>query len=115
MATQALSSGAKFGVAAAELEIDEEEQSRARTRRYSTIGRWAVGLSMLVLWEVLTRLKIVDAYFFSSPVLIAQTAFKAATAGSLWTDVSPASRWAPRSVSRRGGRTCTATCSSRIS
>jgi NitT/TauT family transport system permease protein len=87
MATQALSGGANISFAPAELGIDEEEQSRARTRRYSTIGRWAVGLTMLVLWEVLTRLKIVDPYFFSSPVLIAQTAYKAAAAGSLWTDV----------------------------
>jgi NitT/TauT family transport system permease protein len=86
MATQALI-GSSAPIAAAEVEIDEEERARLRVARLSTIGRWAVGLTILVLWEVLTRVKIVDPYFFSSPSLIAQTAFKAATQGSLWNDV----------------------------
>jgi NitT/TauT family transport system permease protein len=87
MATRLLAGTATMTVAPAEFGADEEELARARTRRYSTIGRWAVGIAIVVLWEGLTRLKIVDAYFFSSPLLIAQTAYKAATAGSLWTDI----------------------------
>ncbi len=87
MATQALAGSHSAPSAPLDLDIDEEELARARVRRLSTIGRWAVGITMLVLWEVLTRIKVVDPYFFSSPSLIAQTAYKAATQGTLWTDV----------------------------
>src|ERR1700733_5145595 len=87
MATQALVNAPGVVHPPLEADLDEEERSRARVKRLSTIGRWVVGLSILVLWEVLTRIKVVDPYFFSSPSLIAQTAYKAATQGSLWTDI----------------------------
>ena len=67
--------------------IDDDELTRRRVARYTAIGRWGVGILALVLWEVLTRAKIVDAYFFSSPFLIVGTAYKAFTAGTLWTDI----------------------------
>jgi NitT/TauT family transport system permease protein len=87
MATQAFAGPSGSAVAQFDVEVDEEERARLRVARRSTIGRWAVGLAILVLWEVLTRVKVVDPYFFSSPSLIAQTAYKAATQGSLWNDV----------------------------
>jgi NitT/TauT family transport system permease protein len=87
MATQALVGNHSAVSSPFEFDVDEEERARARVRRLSTIGRWAVGLSIFVLWEVLTRIKVIDPYFFSSPSLIAQTAYKAATQGSLWTDI----------------------------
>jgi NitT/TauT family transport system permease protein len=68
-------------------QIDEDALAARRIARYSAIGRWGVGILAIVLWEVLTRLKIVDAYFFSSPSLIVATAYKAFTAGTLWTDI----------------------------
>ena len=68
--------------------MDDEERSRLRVRRYSTIGQWVVGILIVVLWEGLTRIKVMDAYYFSSPTLIAQTAYKAWTAGSLWNDIA---------------------------
>ena len=71
-----------------ELGFDEDELTRRRISRYTMIGQWGVGILALVLWEVLTRLKIVDPYFFSSPSLICATAYKAFTAGSLWTDIA---------------------------
>jgi NitT/TauT family transport system permease protein len=87
MATQALVAGSGSALTQLEVEVDEEERARLRVLRRSTIGRWGVGIAILVLWEVLTRVKVVDPYFFSSPSLIAQTAYKAATQGSLWNDV----------------------------
>ena len=67
--------------------MDDEERSRKRIARYSTIGQWAVGVIIVVLWEVLTRLKIIDSYYFSSPLLIVETAYKAWTTGSLAGDI----------------------------
>jgi len=87
MATQALVGNHSAVSSPFEFDVDEEERARARVRRLSTIGRWVVGLSIFVLWEVLTRIHVIDPYFFSSPSLIAQTAYKAATQGSLWTDI----------------------------
>lgn len=70
-----------------DLGLDEDELERRRISRYTAIGRWGVGILALVLWEVLTRIKVIDSYFFSSPWLIVQTAYKAFTTGTLWNDV----------------------------
>ena len=43
---------------------------------------------ILVLWEVLTRMKVIDAYYFSNPSTIAQTAYADAMAGKLWPDIA---------------------------
>lgn len=53
----------------------------------ATIWRWALGVAILVGWEVLTRAKVIDAYYFSRPSTIAQTAWVAATQGSLLGDI----------------------------
>lgn len=68
--------------------MDDEERARRRIARSSTFGQWAVGLLIVVAWEVLTRIKVIDPYYFSSPWLIMQTAIKAWTAGSLATDIA---------------------------
>jgi len=41
----------------------------------------------VVAWEVLTRLKVIDPYYFSSPSTIVNTAYVAATQGSLYVDI----------------------------
>ena len=87
MATQALS-GNDAVVAALETGIDEDELARARIARLTAIGRWGVGIAFIVLWELLTRIKLVDPYFFSSPSLIVASAYKAFTTGTLWADIA---------------------------
>ena len=68
--------------------IDEDERAHARIERLTAIGRWGFGIAFIILWEVLTRLKIVDSYYFSSPSLIVATAYKAFTTGTLWGDIA---------------------------
>ena len=70
------------------LDVDEDERARERIRRLSSVGRWGVGIAIVVLWEVLTRVKLIDPYYFSSPSLIAKTASTAWTQGTLWTDIA---------------------------
>jgi NitT/TauT family transport system permease protein len=86
MATQAL--GRADAVTPIPPEIDDDERSRERIRRASTIGRWGVGIAIVVLWEALTRIKLIDPYYFSSPSLIATTAYTAWTKGTLLTDIA---------------------------
>jgi NitT/TauT family transport system permease protein len=87
MATQALS-GADAVAAALDPGIDEDERAYARIQRLTAIGRWGFGIAAIVLWEVLTRIKVVDPYYFSSPSLIATSAYKAFTQGTLWADIA---------------------------
>lgn len=68
--------------------IDEEEEARRRVRRATSFWRWVVGLTILACWEGLTRIHVIDPYYFSSPSTIVQTAYKAWTAGSLATDIA---------------------------
>lgn len=68
--------------------IDEEELQGRRIRRATAIGRWGIGITALVLWEVLTQLKIVDPYFFSSPSRIVVTGYTQWMAGKLGPDIA---------------------------
>lgn len=67
--------------------VDDDEAAERRVRRYSAIWRWSLGAGLVVAWEVLTRLKVIDPYYFSSPSTIANTAYVAATQGSLYVDI----------------------------
>lgn len=42
---------------------------------------------IVVGWEIFTRLKIIDPYFFSSPMTIVSTFYVAATQGTLYLDI----------------------------
>jgi NitT/TauT family transport system permease protein len=86
MATQALGRADAVAPEPPEI-IDEEERARNRIRRLSTIGRWGVGFAIVILWEALTRIKLIDSYYFSSPTLIAKSAYAAWTTGTLATDI----------------------------
>jgi hypothetical protein len=88
MAVQTIAGGVSAAVAAIDEGPDQEERDRIRVRRLSRLGQWAVGFAIVILWEVLTRLKVVDPYYFSSPLLIAQTTVKAWTAGTLPADIA---------------------------
>ena len=67
--------------------VDDDEIEERRIRRCSAIWRWALGIGLVLSWEVLTRLKIIDPYFFSNPTTIVNTAYIAATQGSLYVDI----------------------------
>lgn len=67
--------------------VDDDEAAERRVRRYSAIWRWSLGAGLVVAWEVLTRLKVIDPYYFSSPSTIVNTAYVAATQGSLYIDI----------------------------
>jgi NitT/TauT family transport system permease protein len=68
--------------------LDDEEVARRRARIATVVGRWGVGLALLVLWELLTRIGIVDPYFFSSPSRIFTAGYTQWAAGKLLPDVS---------------------------
>jgi len=67
--------------------VDDDEAAERRVRRYSTIWRWSLGAGLVVAWEVLTRFRVIDPYYFSSPTTIVNTAYAAATQGSLYIDI----------------------------
>lgn len=67
--------------------VDDEERTERRIRRATVVWRWVVGIGIVAGWEILTRLRIVDPYYFSNPSTIVATAWVAATKGSLLTDI----------------------------
>jgi len=67
--------------------VDDDEAAERRVRRYSTIWRWSLGAGLVVAWEALTHLRVIDPYYFSSPTTIVNTAYAAATQGSLYIDI----------------------------
>jgi NitT/TauT family transport system permease protein len=66
---------------------DDDDAAERRIRRCATIWRWALAAGIILGWEILTRLKVIDPYYFSSPVTIAKTAYVAATQGTLFVDI----------------------------
>lgn len=67
--------------------VDDDEAAERRIRQYSTIWRWALAVGLIAAWEVFARLKVIDPYYFSSPSTIVNTAYVAATQGSLYVDI----------------------------
>jgi NitT/TauT family transport system permease protein len=67
--------------------IDDEERERRRIKFATQVGRWGVGVTMLLLWELLTQIKVVDPYFFSSPSRIITTGYAQWAAGKLGPDI----------------------------
>ncbi len=67
--------------------IQDPEELERKHRRNITIGRILVGLLIFAGWEIFTRIGMMDSYYWSSPSLIAQTAWVAAAEGNLIGDV----------------------------
>ena len=67
--------------------VDDDEVAERRTRRCAAIWRWALGVGIILGWQILTHLKIIDPYYFSSPMAIVNTAYVAATQGTLYVDI----------------------------
>jgi NitT/TauT family transport system permease protein len=66
---------------------DDDAIAEQRIRRCSAVWGWGIGLGIIVGWEIFTRLKIIDPYFFSSPMTIVSTLYVAATQGTLYLDI----------------------------
>jgi NitT/TauT family transport system permease protein len=66
---------------------DDDAIAEQRIRRCSAVWGWGIGLGIVVGWEIFTRLKIIDPYFFSSPMTIVSTFYVAATQGTLYLDI----------------------------
>jgi NitT/TauT family transport system permease protein len=66
---------------------DDDAIAEQRIRRCSAVWGWGIGLGIIVGWEIFTTLKIIDPYFFSSPMTIVRTSYVAATQGTLYLDI----------------------------
>jgi NitT/TauT family transport system permease protein len=67
--------------------LDDDEAAERRVRLCTTIWRWSLGVGLVLGWEILALLRVIDPYYFSSPTTIVKTAYVAATQGSLYIDI----------------------------
>ncbi|MDR4316361.1 ABC transporter permease [Niallia circulans] len=67
--------------------IEDEELKERRKKRITLIGQVLIGILFFVLWELLTKWKIIDSYYWSSPTIIWETGIIAFTEGTLWSDL----------------------------
>ncbi|MGG6311020.1 ABC transporter permease [Paenibacillus macerans] len=68
--------------------IHDEEKSNRRRSRVIGWGRLAVAVLLFVVWEAFTRIGWLDAYYWSNPSAIVQTAWLQMTEGSLLSDIA---------------------------
>jgi len=52
------------------------------------LWRWGLLLGLIAAWELFSRLKIIDPFFFSSPSEILRTAVTKWQSGQLWRDIA---------------------------
>ncbi|WP_445487853.1 ABC transporter permease [Niallia sp. 03133] len=67
--------------------IEDEEAKVKKLTRLVIVGQFLIGILFIVLWELLTKLKIMDAYYWSSPSIIWNTAVTAFEEGTLLDDL----------------------------
>ncbi|MGP7816959.1 ABC transporter permease [Niallia sp. 01092] len=67
--------------------IEDEEAEAKKRKRITFYGQWAIGILFVVLWELLTKWQIIDAYYWSSPTTIWKTALVAFSEGTLLDDL----------------------------
>ncbi|ADG06694.1 ABC transporter permease [Kyrpidia tusciae] len=82
-----LRSAALPNESAARLVVFDEEELERRHRRSVMTGRIVVGIVIIGLWEVLSRIGWLNAYYWSRPSTIVQTAWVQLTQGTLLSDV----------------------------
>ncbi|BDH60276.1 sulfonate ABC transporter permease [Lysinibacillus sp. PLM2] len=68
--------------------IEDEELELKKMKRKTLIGQVTLGILIVALWEILTRIGIMDSYYWSSPQIILQTSWVAITEGTLLTDMA---------------------------
>lgn len=67
--------------------LDEEALERSRSRRI-VWGRAAVAVLVFLVWEVFTRIGLLDSYYWSSPSAILRTTWTQMTEGTLLRDIT---------------------------
>ncbi|MEF7436780.1 ABC transporter permease [Paenibacillus lautus] len=67
--------------------LDEEALERSRSRRI-VWGRAAVAVLVFLVWEVFTRIGLLDSYYWSSPSAILRTTWTQITEGTLIRDIT---------------------------
>lgn len=67
--------------------IDDEEAVALKKKRMIVLGQILLGIMIVVLWELLTRLEVMDAYYWSSPSVIIETSWVAFSEGTLLQDL----------------------------
>lgn len=67
--------------------LDEEAMERRRSRRI-VWGRTAVAVLVFLVWEVFTRIGLLDSYYWSSPSAILRTTWTQMTEGTLLRDIT---------------------------
>lgn len=67
--------------------LDEEGLERRRSRRI-VWGRAAVAVLVFLVWEVFTRIGLLDSYYWSSPSAILRTTWTQITEGTLLRDIT---------------------------
>ncbi|RYL95014.1 ABC transporter permease [Sporolactobacillus sp. THM7-4] len=68
--------------------IEDHERKAAQLRWRAIAGQIIAGAVIILLWEFLTRIQWLDAYYWSSPGTIVRTGWKAATEGTLLEDLA---------------------------
>ncbi|KGR91309.1 ABC transporter permease [Ureibacillus massiliensis 4400831 = CIP 108448 = CCUG 49529] len=68
--------------------IEDEELELKKIKRKTLIGQVTLGILIVALWEILTRIGVMDSYYWSSPQIILQTSWVAITEGTLLTDMA---------------------------
>ncbi|RKJ62306.1 ABC transporter permease, partial [Butyricicoccus sp. 1XD8-22] len=68
--------------------IEDEELELKKMKRKTLIGQVTLGILIVALWEILTRIGVMDSYYWSSPQIILQTSWIAITEGTLLTDMA---------------------------
>ncbi|PKC51224.1 hypothetical protein RhiirA1_484238, partial [Rhizophagus irregularis] len=59
--------------------IEDEELELKKIKRKTLIGQVTLGILIVALWEILTRIGVMDSYYWSSPQIILQTSWVAIT------------------------------------
>jgi len=67
--------------------VEDEEAKEKRQRRITHYGQWSIGILLIICWELFTKWKIIDSYYWSSPSIIWKTAYVAFAEGTLLDDL----------------------------
>lgn len=67
--------------------VEDEEAKEKRRRRITHYGQWSIGILLIICWELFTKWKIIDSYYWSSPSIIWKTAYVAFAEGTLLDDL----------------------------
>ncbi|MFT8361617.1 MAG: ABC transporter permease [Sporolactobacillus sp.] len=70
------------------LYVEDRDKKNRKLRRRAWIGQVAIGILIIALWELCTRIGWMDSYYWSRPSTIVQIGWRAAVHGTLLTDLA---------------------------